>query len=140
MIYDFILKNYFIFILFFFLIFVFLFLEFLDFSEKKNLITVNDYIKLVNNNKAIIIDLRNKNDYDKIHILNSINYPFEFFDCDNSLFDKYKNMIIVLIHHDINIVKKTLKSLKNIKKLNVKYFNNGINEWIMHGMPTKSKK
>ena len=84
-------------------------LIFIIFEEFKNKIgdlskiSAQDMMLLLNREKAITIDLRNKKAFDSSHILNSINIEHKDFDGHLKKIDSHKNRPVILISdNDIN--------------------------------------
>lgn len=138
MIYDFILKNLYIFLIIFILLFILLIIEIYDIFESKNFINVTDALFLINQNKAIILDLRSSLDYNEKHIINSINIPIEKLNNNINLLDKYKLKTIIIVYYDYKNVKKFFININKLNLYKIKYFKFGLKEWIDNDMPTIS--
>lgn len=137
MISDFIFKNLLIFIILLFVIFLLLFLEISNIIEAKNFITIQESLRLININKAIIIDLRLSADFKLGCINNSINIPFDNLKQNITILNKYKEKTIIFIYYENTDVLKFIKQYNINTFLNVKLFKDGIKEWIKNDIPLK---
>lgn len=138
MLYDFFLKNLFIFIIIMFVIAFLLFFEIFYFKRFKNAIKVIDVVKFTNHSKAVIFDLRSELDYRSCHILDSINFPIDTIYKTSILIKKYKNRTIILI---CNNNSESLKAFNHFKKFvshDLFYLEGGFNSWLKENMPTTS--
>lgn len=138
MFYNFVLKNIYIFLFIFILLLILIVIEIHDIFENKNFINVSDALFLINDNKGIILDLRSRFDYNKEHIVNSINIPLEELIKNVNLLNKYKSKTIIIICNDYKKVKKIFISFKELNLYKIKYLRFGLKEWIDNDMPTIS--
>ncbi|HIH2763650.1 MAG TPA: rhodanese-like domain-containing protein [Candidatus Azoamicus sp.] len=140
MLYDFFLKNLFIFIALIMIISLLLFEIF--FSRKfKNAIQVIDVLKLINHDNAIIFDFRSEVDYKKSHIIDSVNVQINKVNVMYFFTKKYKNKKIILICNNNNDALKAIKNLQAFKQFlycEFFYLDGGFNSWIKENMPTTS--
>lgn len=138
MFYNFILKNLYIFLIIFILLLTLLLIEIYDIIESKNFINVSNALFLINENKAIILDLRSNSDYNKNHIINSINIPLEQLLNNINLLNKYKLKTIIIVYDDYKKVKKEFTNINKLNLYQIKYFKLGLKEWVDNDMPTIS--
>lgn len=136
MLYDFFLKNLFIFVIIFFIIVLLFFLEFFYAKKFKYAIKVIDVLNFVNHDKAIILDLRPVDVYKKCHILDSINLPFNSISSNLSLLKKYKNKKIILIGFNNSESLKAIDLFKKNSNCDLYFLDGGFNSWLKDGMPT----
>ncbi|HFL8819540.1 MAG TPA: rhodanese-like domain-containing protein [Candidatus Azoamicus sp. OHIO2] len=137
MFYDFFLKNIIIFILLFSFASMLVCFELYQFFRSKNIVTVVEALKLINDDKAIIIDLRAPKDFKSCHIINSINLPMTELEKNIFLIKKYQSKVIILIYYNNRMLKNILYLTQTLDNFDIKYFKNGLKEWIDHGMPVK---
>lgn len=135
MLYDFFLKNIIVFLLLFVFIIFLIILEIYDVIYSKYIISVNEALYLINNNKAVILDLRSKDLFNTCNIINSISVPFDMLDKELNILKKFKNKTIILIHNNESELNNLLK---NNRDMVMCHFKNGLTEWIEAGMPVKS--
>ncbi len=135
MTYNFIIKNIFIIITIITIITFLIIIEIKDYKYKKNGLTPQEAIRLLNNNNAIIIDLREEFLFNNCYILNSINIPFNKINDNKNILLRYKKNLIILIENKKNN-KKALNMLKQYGCNNVMYIINGIDAWIKNELPT----
>jgi rhodanese-related sulfurtransferase len=138
MIYNFIIKNIFIITLILVIISILIVIEIKDYKYKKNGITPQEAIKLINNNNAIIIDLRDETLFKKCYILNSINIPHNKMHEYKSTIIKYKKNLLILIENKKNNT-EIKKILTNYGCNNIMYIINGIDSWVKNELPTYKK-
>lgn len=139
MIYNFIIKNIFIIIIIAITILTLLIIEIKDYKYKKNGLTPHEAIKLLNNNNAIIIDLREESLFNKSYILNSINIPHnKINEFKNTIIRNKKNLIILIENKKNN--KDAIELLKNYGCNNIMYITDGIESWKKSDLPIYKKE
>lgn len=135
MIYNFIVKNILLNIIFFLLIILLVLFELKNFLQKKNSLNIEKVIELINHKNAIIIDLRDLTSFKNGHILNSINIPYQKNENYIDKIKKYKNKIIIFVHYNNKLASDNIKILKNKKFDNIFYIKDGIDGWIKNDLP-----
>lgn len=135
MFYDFLFKNIIIFSLLLIFIVSLIIIEIYNFFESKHIISVIDALKLINENKAVILDLRTFSDFKKCHIINSINLPLNILEHDIELLNKYRNKTIVIIYYNNKSFKNIYSNVRLTNNYIIKYFKYGLQEWIDKDMP-----
>lgn len=92
-------------------------------------------VALLNQEQAVVIDLRDKGEFGKGHILDSVNLPFNKLDkeIDRVVSDKDKPVVLVCKHgqHSSSAGKK----LASLGYSNVQRLKGGITEWQAMQMP-----
>ncbi len=107
--------------------------------KKGKAISPQEVIKLINNDSAVVIDLRDKEHHLKSHIIDAISTPVDDFDKDNKL-NRYKDNTIILV------CEQGLKSASLALKLRKKGYKNplvlsgGMNAWLTAQLPTVKGK
>lgn len=138
MIYNFIIKNIFIIIAIIIIIIFLIIVEFKDYKYKKNGLTPQEAIRLLNNNNAIIIDLREEILFNECYILNSINVPSNKINENKNILMRYKKNLVILIENKKND-KKTIDKIKSYGCNNIMYIIDGIEAWIKNELPVYKK-
>jgi rhodanese-related sulfurtransferase len=96
-------------------------------------------VMLINNDEAIVIDLRSKEAFKKGHIVQSINMPKDQFDLNAPIFkhNLNKKIIVVCMHgNDANRIALKLRKAGYDSKV----LAGGIEAWKSADLPLKSKK
>jgi rhodanese-related sulfurtransferase len=96
-------------------------------------------IMLINQDEAIVIDLRSKETFKKGHIIHSISMPKDQFDVNASVFknNQDKKVIVVCAHgNDANRIALKLRKAGYDSKV----LAGGIEAWKSADLPLKSKK
>lgn len=128
MIYNIFTKNLIVSLMLLLLIIVLIVFELNKFIKSKNEIDIQTLIDLINHKNAIIIDFREKNEFKKCHITNSINITDEKIKNNIYQFKKYKKRHIIIIHQTHKKARKIIKLLKpHLEKIS--YLKDGINSW-----------
>ncbi|QCI23622.1 rhodanese-like domain-containing protein [Buchnera aphidicola (Macrosiphoniella sanborni)] len=120
----------------FFCLMILIFFSIKNMFLTSNIINNIQAIKLINQDKAIIIDTRTAEIFQTGHILNSINIPLEniFLDDINEI-RKYKMFSIILILKNTYEYNQCIKIfLKNGFK-NVYILKNGLDDWNLNHLP-----
>lgn len=136
MIYNFIIKNIIIIVIILLLTLTLIYIEVKEFNYKKNGLTPEEAIRLINNNNAVLIDFRVEKEYKNCHIINSINIPLTQMENKKNFFIKNKKKILIIIEDKKYNQKNITKHLFNYGCLNTQYLKNGINSWIKDELPT----
>jgi len=93
-------------------------------------------IKLINQDKAIIIDTRSSELFKEGHIINSINIPLKnIFSEDIAEIEKYKLFPVILILQDTYRDKKCIQKLLKNGFENVYILKNGLYDWDLNHLP-----
>lgn len=137
MLYDFFLKNLFIFIIIIFIVALLFFFEFFYSKKFKNAIKVIDLLKLVNHDRTIIFDLRSESEYKNCHILDSINLPINKININSTLIKKYKSRKIILVCKNNYESLKAIEVFKKIINYDIFYLDGGFDSWLRENMPTE---
>lgn len=90
---------------------------------------------LINRENAIVIDLREKNDFDKGHIISSQNIPVANLSSKLSSLEKYKSTPIVLAFSSGQYPVNVISTLKNSGFEKVYCLRGGIPAWINADLP-----
>lgn len=97
-------------------------------------ISVGEAVQAMNGDDAVMIDIREKKDFDSGHIANAVNIPFAKITNGARLFEQYKTKRIILadkMGQQTGSVGKTLKK----EGLDVYRLSGGIEEWKAQTLP-----
>jgi rhodanese-related sulfurtransferase len=139
MLYEFFIKNIFTFLIFFVSLLLIILIEINEYNKKKFCITSREAVNLINHNNALIIDFRNYEDFQKIHIINSINIPEDKINEKSNFLKKHKNTIMIIISYNDNNCIKIIKKLKTFQINNLTYIKKGIKLWEENKLPVIKK-
>jgi len=139
MLYNFIIKNLTLSVILLTSITILIIFELNEFIQSKNSINPEKAIDLINHQNAIIIDIRNENEFKQCHVINSVNIPYNKLITYKNILKKYKKKIIIIMHNKNNLAQKAIKQLKNNELNEILYINDGINAWNKNNLPTNKK-
>jgi len=131
--YYFFLNNIIISIGFICTIIILIIYEIMEYTYSKYSINPNIAINLINHKNGIILDFRDKKDFDRNYIVNSINIQKQ--NDYEKIIEKYKKKIIIVIHKNNYNAYKIIKKYNNIKENRITYIYDGINAWIKTELP-----
>lgn len=97
-------------------------------------ISVPEAVQAMNQGDAVMIDIRDKKDFDAGHVANAVNIPFAKITNGARLFEQYKNKRIIIadkMGQQAGSVGKTLAK----EGLDVCRLNGGIEEWKAQTLP-----
>ena len=119
-------------------LFIFLF-AYSEMNKGGKKIEPNELTTLINRENAILVDLRNKEDFDAGHIMSALNYPHQDFENQMHELDRYKERPIILVcdmgRNSANIGEKLKKAdFKNTFRLN-----GGMMTWTQENLPVVQK-
>ena len=96
-------------------------------------------IRLINNNDALIIDVRESRDFAKGHIREARNLPFSKFKDDLNTFSQYKDSAVLAYCTSGAISGKACRLLTQAGFTNVHNVAGGLNGWLDAKLPTTIK-
>lgn len=118
------------------LIYVFLFTEKIKGGKP---ISAHEATRLINAEKAVMVDVREAKDYNEGHIAGSLHIPVAKIDARMSELDKHKDGLVILackMGQQASVVGKSLgKAGFQVRRLQ-----GGITEWTNQGLPLVKKK
>lgn len=91
--------------------------------------------RLMNHENAVLLDVRNNNDFKNFHILNSINFPDSEIQSRQDDLQKYKNQEIITYCEHGNVSEKVARSLKASGFEQVYCLKGGIGSWRNANLP-----
>lgn len=97
-------------------------------------ITVSEAVQAMNQNAAVMVDIREKKEFDAGHVANAVNIPFAKITNGARLFDQYKDKRIILadkMGQQAGSVGKILAK----EGLDVCRLSGGIEEWKAQTLP-----
>ncbi|QCI20799.1 rhodanese-like domain-containing protein [Buchnera aphidicola (Hyperomyzus lactucae)] len=139
----FISENIILFIIWFFFLVLAIFLSIRNIFIKSKIINNIQAIKLINQHRAIIIDTRSSDFFNKGHIVNSINFPLnKIFLSNFKEIEIYKSSPIILILNETYKYNKCIQAFLKYGFNHIYILNNGIHSWNLEYLPlvTKEKK
>ncbi|WP_330927104.1 rhodanese-like domain-containing protein [Candidatus Sororendozoicomonas aggregata] len=98
-------------------------------------LSTQEMIQLVNQEDAIVIDVRKKADYDKGHIVNAINIPYANLKNRISELNKHKNKPIIIVDAMGQHASSAIKTLKESGLTNVVKLKGGVGTWQADSLP-----
>lgn len=107
--------------------------EFLDKKSRPGRLSPQDVINLINNNAAVIIDLRDANKFEKGHIIHSLRASEE--ELGQKRFEKYKSGQLVLVCTEGVQSAKVAAKLQKEGYLKPSILAGGINAWRQMDLP-----
>lgn len=107
-----------------------------DWLYKYNRISHNEAIFLINKKNAIIIDVRNHNDYLLGHIINSINISIEKIKNNNFLkLKKFKKEPLIIVNYNSSLSNDVIQHFNQLGFEKVYVLHGGINHWKANNLP-----
>ena len=98
-------------------------------------ITSQTLVRLVNKDNAVVIDLRDKNDYTGGHIAGAVNLPYGSYATRGEELNLYKDRPVILVckigQHSSAIGSKLIKA----GFLDIKRLSGGMTEWVGASLP-----
>jgi len=100
-------------------------------------VKAQDLVQLLNREKAVVVDVRERKDYEQGHIVGAINFPVTEIDTHLNKLDKYKNKEIVVVDG----AGQSFQAASKLRKQNfqVLILSGGLNAWRMSGLPLTKK-
>lgn len=111
-----------------------IFFELKDRQGGAHRIDCTEVTRLINHEKALVIDVRKKEEYQQGHILSSINITPDTFGDKKSELQKAKDRPIILVDNNGNGINPVLKLLRQ-EGLSAHYLGGGISAWRQEGLP-----
>lgn len=100
--------------------------------------SVHDVTRLMNNDEAVLLDIRDGKDYQAGHIVAALNIPFAKLDSRISELDKHKDKLIIVVdkigQHSTSVSQKLRKAGFRTGRLR-----GGMSEWLGQSLPVVSK-
>ncbi len=98
-------------------------------------VSTQDVIRLVNQEDAIVIDVREKTDYNKGHVVGAINIPYAKLKDRVSELNKHKDKPIIIVDAMGQHAGSAGKTLKESGITNVVKLKGGIGSWQADSLP-----
>ncbi len=108
-------------------------------SGKSNQLNPMNAIRMMNNEDALVLDVRETADFGKGHIKNAKNMPFSSLKVKLKDITKYKNAAVLAYCNTGTVSNKACKVLQNEGFSNVHNIAGGINSWLEAKLPTTKK-
>lgn len=132
---EFAIKHWELLLAFFVILFVLISIELRNKFTGAPHISPQQTTHLINRENAIVIDLREKNDFDKGHIISSQNIPLADLPNKLSSLEKYKSNPIVLAFSSGQYPSNVVSTLKNSGFEKVYCLKGGIPAWVNAELP-----
>lgn len=102
-------------------------------------VSTHELTALVNQQKAVVLDLRPVAEFKVGHLVDSINIPYERINSDLALLEKHKSGIIIIVD---KMGQHAGHVGRNLKKLgfDVRRLSGGISEWQSQNLPLVKSK
>jgi len=94
---------------------------------------------LINHNDALVLDIRDANNFTKGHILGALNLPVAELENKIKQFEKYKDKPVILVYNTGQAHHKMSRSLKKQGFTDLYYLKGGINAWQQASLPLVKK-
>jgi rhodanese-related sulfurtransferase len=98
-------------------------------------LSTGEAVLLMNHQDAVVIDLREPNEYSKGHILNALNIPFSTLKERQPQIDKYKNQPVILYCKGGTQGPTAAAQLKDAGFTQARYLKNGLFAWSADNLP-----
>lgn len=108
-------------------------------AKAGRLVTTHETTKLVNAEKAVILDIRDKKDFSEGRITGSIHIPLTSLKDRSSELEKYKDKDIIIVDKLGQHSSTAGKTLKEAGFENVLRLTGGIGEWTSSNLPLVKK-
>ncbi|MGC1182176.1 rhodanese-like domain-containing protein [Legionella sp.] len=134
---QFIINHWQLWLLFIVVLFLTFLNELVTQKKKAKALSPQDIVDLMNNELAVVIDLRDKESFKKGHIINSVNVKNE--DFEQKKMDKYKNKPVILV------CERGLQAPALAKKISLQGYQpmvlaGGIEAWLQADLPLVKEK
>jgi rhodanese-related sulfurtransferase len=96
-------------------------------------------VMLINRSDAVVVDVRDKKEFDSGHIVDSLNIPLSKFDQRMSELDKHKEKPIVVVCKMGQHSTEACKKLQNAGFAQVVKLGGGLTEWKAQSLPLIQK-
>lgn len=106
-----------------------------EMSRGGSVIGAQELVQLVNNQNALVVDVRDKGDFDQGHIVDSLNIPFANLDSRSDELNKHKDRPIVIACKMGQHAGSAGTALRKKGFENVSRLRGGITEWRNQNMP-----
>lgn len=105
----------------------------------KNQLNTQEVIQMINHHQAVLIDIRDQNNFEAAHIVGSISIPKEQLEGKVSLINKYKTQSLILICAVGNVAPKMLQHLKSEGFEQVYCLAGGMLAWQKDNLPVLTR-
>jgi rhodanese-related sulfurtransferase len=106
--------------------------ELISNKQKANEISPHAVVDLMNNENAVILDIRDQESYKKGHIIDAVNMKAD--EIDETKMNKYKNKSVVIVCAQGTTAQGAASKLKQ-KGIDAKVLRGGMNAWISADLP-----
>lgn len=92
--------------------------------------------QLINQDKAVVVDVRPANEFAQAHLPGAINVPFSELPIKIGQLNKYQSKTVILVCATGAQSRKARSQLKKVGFSDVYILNGGFTEWQSQGLPT----
>ena len=90
---------------------------------------------LVNRGNGVLLDIRERKDFEAGHIVNSVNIPFNKLESRCTELDKHKSDPIIIVCNMGQTASQAVPVLQKAGFSNISRLKGGVNEWRTQGLP-----
>ena len=103
-----------------------------------NAVTAMQAVRLINHNDALVLDVRTQDEYQKSHILNSVNIPLGLLDSRISEIQDRKTQPVILVCQSGNRSQQAARTLKKHEFIQLHNLSGGMLSWEQANLPIES--
>ncbi len=103
--------------------------EYQRYTRRFNEVSPLEAVNLINNQKAIVVDVRSEKDYQSGHLTNAINIPFQSIASDKKKLEKYKKKPLIIYCRSGNFSTQACKTLEKNGFETVHNLRGGVMAW-----------
>jgi rhodanese-related sulfurtransferase len=100
-------------------------------------VSVSDAVQLINRHDALVVDIREPNEYAVAHIINSRNVPLKELDTRVKEIARYKEKPVIVACDSGNRSRGGVAALKKLGFTQVYTLSGGLGAWQQAGLPTE---
>jgi rhodanese-related sulfurtransferase len=100
-------------------------------------VSASDAVQLINRHDALVIDIREPNEYAVAHIINSRNVPLKDLDTRVKEIARYKEKPVIIACESGNRSRGGVAALKKLGFTQVYTLSGGLGAWQQAGLPTE---
>ena len=100
-------------------------------------VSASDAVQLINRHDALVIDIREPNEYAVAHIINSRNVPLKDLDTRAKEIARYKEKPVIIACESGNRSRGGVAALKKLGFTQVYTLSGGLGAWQQAGLPTE---
>lgn len=102
-------------------------------------LVATEAVEKINHGQSIILDVREEQNFNKEHIINSVNIPIEEFDNKQNQLKKYQKKSVILVCASGQQSRTCIKKVQSIGLTSCYYLQGGLRHWLDEGLPVVDK-